>query len=210
MAKRVSAVKREERRDEMTTLVRMAELFHDSGLSIATRTVYMGGAQDWDGGDTGTDVLMADRTIKNLHVLENLADTPITILMNNPGGDVYHGLAIYDAIKLSPCRVTVVVRGHAMSMGSIILQAAAERIVGPNSRMMIHYGTDGFHGHSKIFETRAAEGKKLNAWMEQLYLDRIREKQPKYTLARLKKHLAFEVFLTAQQSIDLGLADRIG
>jgi ATP-dependent Clp protease protease subunit len=209
MTRKLSATKREENRDETVTLVRMAELFHDHGLSIATRTIYMSGTQSWEG-DSGTDVLMAERVIKNLHALENISAEPITILMNNPGGDVYHGLAIYDAIKTSPCRVSVVVRGYAMSMGSIILQAASERLMGPNSVQMIHYGTDSITHHAKTVVVRALECDRINDWMETMYLERIRQKNPAFKLSKLKKMLAFDKFLTAAESIALGLADRIG
>lgn len=206
---KLTASKREENRDETVTLVRLAELFHDTGLAIPTRTIYMGGVQSWDG-EVGTDVLMAERVIKNLHTLENMGTGPITILMNNPGGDWYHGIAIYDSIKQSPCEITIKARGYAMSMGSIILQAATHRWMSPTASQMLHYGTDGYFHHSKTFEKYAEQSKKINAVMEGIYLDRIREKHPKFKKAQLKKLLNFDTYLTAQESIDLGLADRVG
>jgi ATP-dependent protease ClpP protease subunit len=93
--------------------------------------------------------------------------------MNNPGGDWYHGMAIYDAIKYSSCECTIKVYGHAMSMGSIILQAADHRIMMPNSRFMIHYGYDGKAGHAKIVYKWADEGKRVNWEMENLYLEKM-------------------------------------
>ena len=95
---------------------------------------------------------MAERAIKALHILDSTAptgDKPITVIMNNPGGDEYHGMAIYDAIKSCKNHVTIVVFGMAMSMGSIILQAADKRVMSANSRVMIHYGTWGINDHPK-------------------------------------------------------------
>jgi len=64
--------------------------------------------------------------------------------------------------------------------------------------------------HSKDFTRRARENERINTWMERLYLRRIREKQPKFPLSRLRKMLNFDTFLTAEQSVALGLADAIG
>ena len=147
-------------------------------LDVDNRTLYMGSIHnDIESGESGVDSSMAEYFIKGMHVLDSKNDKPITIIMNNPGGDWYHGMAIYDSIKHSKSHCTIKVYGHAMSMGSIILQAADHRVMMPNSRFMIHYGYDGRYGHSKIFERWADEGKRVNVQMENIYLDMIMEKE---------------------------------
>ncbi len=211
---KVSSPSKAEKEFALTELRATAELislFHDSDISLTTRTVYMGSALvDADGGESGCDARMAENVIKNLHVLESLGNAPIKIIMNNCGGNVYHGLAIYDAIRLSPCHITVVVRGYAMSMGSIILQAAAHRVMGPNAVQMIHYGTDAIAHHSKTVIKQAMEGERINRWMEGMYLARIHERSPNFTLAQLKALLDHDTFLTSNESVGLGLADEVG
>jgi len=115
-----------------------------------------------------------------------------------------------DAIKLCPCEVNGVVRGHAMSMGSWILQACHRRIMGPSAVQMIHYGTWGYVGHAKTAQKWAREGKRLDRMMEDMYLARIHEKQPEYTREALRALLDHDTFLTATESIALGLADDVG
>ena len=66
--------------------------------------------------------------------------------MNSIGGEWSDGMAIYDAISLSKCYVTIIVYGQAESMSSIILQAADEKIITPNSYFMIHYGSSDASG----------------------------------------------------------------
>jgi len=214
LVEQAEAEKREEDREDITLMLRNAEIFHDCGIHLNDRTIFVGSDTHWDGGHIGVDAKMAEKFLKNLHMLERMSPDPVTVLANNPGGDVYHGLAIYDAIKTSRCAVRVVVRGYAMSMGSIILQAATRpgdcRVMGPTSTQMIHWGTDGWWGHAKTFEKIADEGKRINAWMVEMYLEQIRKKHPKFTKERLKNMLNFDTFLTAKQSIDLGLADEIG
>ena len=147
----------------------------DQNLDTVTRTIYMGSiSKGYDDEESGVDNLMAEYFIKGMHILETTnSKKEINIIMNNPGGDWYHGMAIYDSIMYSQCPTVVKVYGHAMSMGSVILQAADHRIMMPNSRLMIHYGYDGRYGHSKIFERWSDEGKRTNYQMENIYLDSI-------------------------------------
>lgn len=184
--------------------------FHDYSIYIPQRTIYMGSEEvSIEDGESGTDGAMAERLIKNLTILEALNSEPITIIMNNIGGDEYHGFAIYDAIKVCKSHVTIKVLGHAMSMGSIILQAADTRIISETSRQMLHYGTWGIHDHAKTAQKWAKEGQKIDEWMEQMYLAKIQEKQPNFPIQKLKKMLDHDTFLTARESIELGLADKI-
>jgi len=187
--------------------------FFDYDVHPETRTIYLGSINyDPEHGESGTDGAMAERLIKGLHILDSSApdgDKPITIIMNNPGGDVYHGLAIYDAIKACKNHITVKVFGHAMSMGSIILQAADRRIMAPNSKMMIHYGSWGINDHAKNFQNWAVESKKFMSFMEQIYLEKIQEKHSGFKLAKIKEMCDFDTVFTAKEALDLGLIDEI-
>lgn len=200
-----------ETRDEEELLIKLAELYHERGVYLPTRTLYLGSeATEVDGGESGCDAKMAERFLKNLHILDSASPDPITVIMNNVGGDEYHGLAIYDAIKLSRCEVTIRARGHAMSMGSIILQAADRRVMSPLATQMVHYGTMGFSGHSKDMPKWADESERLNRWMENMYLERIRQLHPRYGLESLRELLRFDSFFDAMTSVGLGLADEVG
>ena len=58
-------------------------------------------------------------------------DRPMTVVLNTPGGDVEHGLAIYDTIRMlvaSGTEVHVVGLGRVASMGTVIMQAGSRRI----------------------------------------------------------------------------------
>jgi ATP-dependent Clp protease protease subunit len=188
------------------------EKFHDYSIHLPTRTIYNSTehvSESDDFSESGCDTSMAERMVKNIHILDHLSQEPITIIMNNIGGDEYHGFAIYDAIKAAKSEIIVKVFGHAMSMGSIILQAADKRIMSPTSRQMIHYGTWGRNDHAKTSQKWAEEGLKIDKWMEKMYLDKIREKHPDFKLKRLQKYLDHDTFLTAEESVALGLADSV-
>lgn len=184
--------------------------FHDYALYIPKRAIYLGSESvAEDGQESGVEATMAQRLIKNLAILDGLSNDDITIIMNNPGGDIIHGMAIYDAIKSCQSHVTIKVLGYAMSMGSIILQAADERVLGPNSRVMIHYGTFGMDSHAKTVYKWTEENKKYDKWMENMYLEKIRQKQAAFKLKTLQKMLDFDTILTPEEAISLGLADKI-
>ena len=175
--------------------------FFDYDVHIPTRTLFMGG---------DTDEGMAERFIKGMHLLEAKNLDPITVIMNNYGGDEYDGMAIYDAIATSKCYTTIVAYGSAMSMGSWIPQAADERVMAPSATMMIHYGTwGGYELDSIHVATMHKENERLTHNMEQEYLRRIREKHPKFPLARLRRWLTNEKFLTAEETVEWGLADKV-
>lgn len=171
--------------------------FFDYDINIDSRTIYVGSASA-DDGDSGVDCIMAERLLKAIHLLEHAApngDKPITIITNNPGGDYLHGMAIYDAI--STCESYVIIKGYgyAMSMGSIILQAADERIIAPNAKFMIHYGYESLSNHSKIFLKWAKEGQIVNRDMEEIYLTKMLQKDAKDSEAFEK---ALEIVLNKQ------------
>jgi ATP-dependent protease ClpP protease subunit len=235
--------------------------FFEYGIDIPNRTIYLGeAAYDEYGNGNGVDFFMAERFIKALHILDNTPvpqgkDNSIIVITNNPGGSWYDGMAMYGAIKACKNPVTFKMYGYAMSMGSIIPQAADERIIDKYCRFMIHYGYDGSSGHSKIFEKHGDEGKKVNYAMENIYLDQMLEKDEeqgkqgeanylervladvvnkqqsldypppekliKYKFSKdpeqrredvrkvLKELLNFDTFLTAEETVALGLADKV-
>jgi ATP-dependent protease ClpP protease subunit len=183
--------------------------FHDYGLYVPNRTIYMGSESYDENGEGGVDGLLAERIIKNINLLDTVSSEPITIIMNNVGGDEYHGFAIYDAIKCARSHVTVIVYGHAMSMGSIILQAADWRVMAPTARQMIHYGTSDVSGHAKTAQKWHEEHIKNDKWVEELYLSKIKEKKPNFDIGTIRLMLDHDTFFTAQESIYIGLADEV-
>jgi len=177
--------------------------FFHFNINIPGKVLYMGESE-------GTDHEMAEAVIKGLAVLDSLnRKKKITIYMNNPGGDEYHGLAIYDAIRSCRSKTSMRVFGHAMSMGAWILQASDLRLMSTNATLMLHYGTFAYDGHSKNFDKWSKENKRLCKLMEDHLLERIKEKHPRYTREALQELIRFDKFLTASEAVDLGLADKV-
>ena len=190
----------------MSKVVRESiDRFFDYDVHPESRTIYAGCVySDQDSGGSGVEAHMAERVIKGLHSFSATPDKPVKIILNSPGGNWYDGMAIYDAIKASPCHVTIEVLGHAMSMGSIILQAADERVIHPNATIMVHDGSDAFCGHSRNFEMWAKESVRLRKRMYELYAERS-GKDAKYW----EKKCSFDYILSAEDALKDGLVDSI-
>ncbi len=63
---------------------------------------------------------------------------PIKVRINSPGGNVFDGLAIYNALRAHPGGVTTVVDGLAASAASFIALAGSRCEMSPQSMMMVH------------------------------------------------------------------------
>ena len=176
------------------------DYFYSNNIHIESRTLYIGG---------DINELMTENVIKSLKILDEASDDPIHILMNSPGGDLTSSFAIYDFIRNRRSYITITVYGYAASGGSLILQAGDERILSENSSFMIHYGSDGFIGEHTTFLKTAEESRRLRSIMTDIYLEKIREKKPDYKRSALKKLLQTDSYFSAQDVVDLGLADKI-
>ncbi len=146
------------------------------------------------------------------------SDKDILFYINSPGGSVTAGLAIYDTMQFIKCDVSTIVIGQAASMGSFLAQAGApgKRFVLPESRTMIHRvssGTRGTGGSVHIQEMEMEdnirhlqESKRLNERLTQLY---VKHNTKGKTYEELFETMKFDTFLSAEQAVDLGLADEV-
>ncbi len=72
--------------------------------------------------------------------LQALGDVShINLHINSPGGDVFEGIAIFNALKFHGAAITVHIDGIAASMASVIAMVGNPVIMPENTMMMIHY-----------------------------------------------------------------------
>ena len=142
----------------------------------------------------------------------------ISFYINSPGGIVWSGLAIYDTMQYIKADVRTIVMGQACSMGSFLAQAgtAGKRVVLPESRTMIHRvssGTPGTSGSVHVQELQIedinrhyAESQKINKRLTELY---VKHNTAGKGYEELFETMKFDTFLTAQEAVDNGLADKV-
>jgi ATP-dependent Clp protease protease subunit len=182
--------------------------FHEHGLHLPTRTMWIDGELNSEDEFELTSVSVR-RDIKNLHTLDSMGTGNINVIMNCNGGDTLLGMAIYDAIRQCKNFVRITVYGKAYSMGSIILQAADERVMAPNAVMMIHSGEIAYSGAGKAVDNERKLDKKVDELQELIYLAKIKQKKPRFTRDQLQKLLEHDTYLTAKEAVELGLADKV-
>jgi len=185
--------------------------YFDYGIFVKERILSLESLSDNDDVESGTNYEMFSNFIKGLTFLSRLSENPITVQMNNLGGDWFHGMAIYDAIRACRCHITIIAYGYCCSMGSIIFQAGDHRIIAPDCVLMVHDGTDDLSGTAKSVENWAAYGKTIRQRMYDIYLSRIKAKKPRsnWTIKKVEQLCSHDTIYTAEQTVELGLADQI-
>jgi ATP-dependent protease ClpP protease subunit len=96
-------------------------------------------------------------------------DETINVSIHSPGGDMFEGIAIYNALKLSASRVVVDVIGLAGSAASIICMAGDAIRMPENAYMMIHNPWGYVSGEKKDFEEAAALYDQFEATTARIY-----------------------------------------
>ena len=143
---------------------------------------------------------------------EGQADKPITIYINSGGGSVGAGLAmmqmIYRMRDLYKVTINTVVMGYAYSMGAIVFQAGDTRQIGSFSTLMLHSPQWFLSGSDqKIFNDYATLARHYKNLVSNIFAQRSK----KYDAAWWESFIysGRDRFLTAQECLDLGLADEI-
>jgi ATP-dependent protease ClpP protease subunit len=70
--------------------------------------------------------------------LRGITAPNLRVRVNSPGGSVFEGIAIANALRAHPANVTVQVDGLAASIASVIAMAGDRIEMAPNSMLMIH------------------------------------------------------------------------
>ena len=188
--------------------------WYEYHIDIDNRTLWIGSFSDEDSNDElGVEFNLAANVIKGLHLLEKSGpggDKPIHIILNNPGGDEIEGLAMYDAIKGCKNHVTMTVYGKVMSMAGYLLQAADYRIMAPHAVFMMHEGTRAVSAdHPRIVKNWNSYYDKVDEICSDIYMKRIKEKNPDFSKRKLDDMLKFDTILSATETVALGLADAV-
>ena len=177
------------------------QIFFDTGVNFPTKTIVLIGS---------VNKKMLDIVMCGLHSLDS-THGEITIKMYSSGGDTTVAKAIYDLIRGCKNRVRIIGYGEIASSASIILQAGDLRVLSKNADLMLHVGQEGVPSDHPRNVDRLIEKYRLDEkWMEDVYLEKIREKKKRFTRNQLKSKLDKDTWLTPTQALELGLIDEIG
>ena len=136
-------------------------------------------------------------------------DKDIIMYINSPGGEIYSGLAIYDAMQVLKCDVQTICTGLAASMGSVFLTGGTKgkRFALPNSRIMIHQpliSWGGISGQATDIQIEAEEMLKVKKNLTEIIAKHC-GKNYETCLADMERNKR----MSPQEALEYGLIDKI-
>jgi ATP-dependent Clp protease, protease subunit len=141
-----------------------------------------------------------------IHLESEDPDKDISLYINCPGGQVYAGLAIYDAMQFVRPDVRTICYGIGMSMGALLLAGGAKgkRMALPNSRILIHQPSGGFEGVAADIEIHARETLDLRDRLDHIYAVHTGKSKK-----QVHSDMERDRFFDPAEATEYGLIDRV-
>lgn len=143
-------------------------------------------------------------------IRQALADNPegesLELEINSPGGSVFAGFEMYSLLLEAKCHTVAIVQSLAGSAASTVMVACKDVRMSPVAQVMIHLPISYAEGNQNDMRHEA----KVLEQIAQSILDGYEARcAGKTTRDRLDRMMRAETWLTAQEAVELGLADSI-
>jgi ATP-dependent protease ClpP protease subunit len=146
------------------------------------------------------DGVTAKKFRNDLKALGNVS--AITVRINSPGGEVFDGFAIYNALKEHPATVTVHVDGLAASIASVIAMAGDQVYMGEGAMFMVHSPWTIAMGDSDNMRSVADMLDKIEVGLVDAYVSGTGQDR-----GTVESWMEGETWFTRDEAISAGLAD---
>jgi ATP-dependent protease ClpP protease subunit len=143
--------------------------------------------------------MYADEFIEDI---KQITTSKMNIRLNSPGGSVFEGIAIANAIRNHPATVTVYVDSLAASIASVIAMAGDRLVMMPQSQIMVHNASGACYGDASEMTKMADLLDKQSLNIAQAYAEH--SGRP---LAEWQQYMDAETWFTAEEAVAVGLAD---
>jgi ATP-dependent Clp protease protease subunit len=134
------------------------------------------------------------------------SDRAIQLYINSPGGEVYAGMAMYDAMQQVHAPVSTVVVGMAASFGTVILAGgrAGMRYSLPHSTIHMHQPFGGAQGQVTDMQIRINEFQRLKTDVIDIFVKHTGQDRD-----RIERDMDRDIYFSPQQAVEYGLIDRV-
>ena len=139
-----------------------------------------------------------------LKTISDFKGTAIDVEIHSGGGDVFDGLAIYNALLIHPANVTVTVQGLAASAASVIAMAGDTIKMPENAFMMVHQAWSIAMGTADNMRETADLIDRINGTIADIYT-----KKTGRDYKDVADDMKAETWLDAEQAFTLGYADEV-
>jgi ATP-dependent Clp protease, protease subunit len=131
---------------------------------------------------------------------------PINLYINSPGGNVYAGLAIYDAMQMIQAPVSTVAVGVSASMGTALLTSGqkGKRYALPHATIHMHPTGGGAQGYTEDVRIATREQERLQAQLFHLM-----GKHSGHTWQEIEEYFLRDRYLNAVEAKGFGLVDEV-
>lgn len=136
--------------------------------------------------------------------VNSLGDKDILVRLNTPGGDVFDGMAIFNALANHKGKVTIRIEALAASMGSVLAMAGKEIQAYSNTMMMIHDPWTYMSGNQYELREMADLLEKISGNMLDVYAGR-----SKIGKREMREIMKAETWYTAKEAKEKGFIDTI-
>lgn len=160
----------------------------------------------------GKDTENKDTVKKQLY---DAGGQDVLINISSSGGSIMEGIAISEMIALYHGKSTTRGIGIVASAATIILMAGKKKEMTKNSFFMIHNSWGGVEGNATELEKTVMLLKMYDDQMAQIYTAQLESKgkliddDKEKTLEEVKKMMAAETWLTADEALEMGFIDAI-
>lgn len=136
--------------------------------------------------------------------LRAITASTINLRINSPGGSVFAGRAIEQALRDHPAKVVAHIDGVAASAAAFVAMGADEVVMGKGALMMIHKAWSLAYGNADDLVSAAALLEKIDSTQVQTFVDRTGQ-----SAEQVSQWLAAETWFTADEAVAAGFADRV-
>lgn len=146
----------------------------------------------------------AERVVRKLHELQDKSKKPIYLFIDSPGGQVFAGSKIIDAMMASKRPVYTVDVGTAASMAAFIHSYGVKRYMLPHSVIMFHNASSEYSGdviHIK------SELQLISQFMDQLNANVV--ERTGVPLKELKEKEGQEWWILAEEALSRHFVDEV-